>query len=63
MNKKIKFFLKIILVLFLFNYSSVFAATNIWDFDNQIDYTLSNSTSFNFNSGILELKQNTLVHQ
>lgn len=62
MNKKISKFLKIIFIVFLINISQVIAATNTWEFDLSTDYTLSNSSSFNFNSSIANLEQTTLSH-
>ena len=62
MTKKISKFLKLIFITLLINISQVMAATNTWEFDLSTDYTLSNSTSFNFTTSLLELNQNTLNH-
>ncbi|MDD3793628.1 MAG: hypothetical protein PHI37_02365 [Candidatus Gracilibacteria bacterium] len=63
MNKKILNLIKILFIFLFLNLNQTFAATNTWEFDNSGDYTLSDNTSFNFNSSVLELNQNTLSHQ
>jgi len=63
MNKKILLLIKILLIFLFFKIWVVFSALNNYDFNNPLDYTLSNTNSFDFNTSSIELKQNTLIHQ
>ncbi|MDD3144577.1 MAG: hypothetical protein PHV23_00535 [Candidatus Gracilibacteria bacterium] len=63
MSKKYIYILRIIFIFFLLNTNIVFGSSNTWQFDNAIDYTASNASSFNFTGSIATLVKNTFIHK
>lgn len=63
MSKKYIYILRIIFIFFLLNTNIVFWSSNTWQFDNAIDYTASNASSFNFTGSIATLVKNTFIHK
>jgi len=63
MSKKYIYILRIIFIFFLLDTNIVFWSSNTWQFDNVVDYTASNVSSFNFTGSIATLVKNTFIHK